>query len=63
MYNKTEDLIGCTVEEAQFVLDSYNVPHRIVQVDGESNIVSSDIIDNRYNLYVENDKVVDVTMG
>jgi hypothetical protein len=58
MYNKDEDLIGCTVEEAIFVLDSIGAPHRIVARDGEDVIVTRDAVSGRYNLEVAKGRVV-----
>lgn len=58
MYNKDEDLIGCTVEEAIFVLDSIGAPYRIVEQDGEDVIVTRDVVSGRYNLKVAKGRVV-----
>ena len=63
MYNKDEDLIGCAVEEAIFAIESIGAPWRLVKVDGEPRIVSRDVVSERYNLVVENGKVVEYTKG
>jgi len=58
MYNKDDDLIGCTVDEAVFVLQSIGAPHRIVEIDGQPTIVSRDVVSGRYNLQVAKGRVV-----
>jgi hypothetical protein len=55
--NKINILIGKTLDSAQTILRNDN--YRIVSFN-ETNIITDDIDPNRYNLYMENDIIVDV---
>jgi hypothetical protein len=55
---KEQILIGKTLIEAQEILRNYE--YRIVSINDRDLAITDDIDPNRYNLYMENDIIVDL---
>lgn len=60
---KLNKLIGMTLEEALVYAEENNIKSRVVSVDGESRIVTSDFRIDRVNLTIENNIVTKLAAG
>lgn len=58
-----QSLVGMTLEKAQKACDERDLPHRVVEIDGEPQIVTRDFRPERINFAVKEGKVIAVTMG
>jgi hypothetical protein len=58
-----EEYIGLTLEEARKLANENKRPHRVVEVDGTSMIVTSDLVIDRINFQVKENKIVSVYNG
>lgn len=64
MMNKKENnLVGLTEAEAGAKLKEQGSSYRISSRDGEYYIVTMDLRMDRYNLHIENGKVISFEMG
>lgn len=57
------NLIGKTLEEARTAANEKELPHRVVQIDGEGCMVTCDLIGHRLNFYVENEIVTKINLA
>lgn len=53
-----EAMIGMTIDEAEFYANANNIMFRVVEIDGEQQLVTEDYRPGRINASVENDVVV-----
>ncbi len=60
---KPETLIGRRLERVQAAATTAEVPHRVVEVDGESRAVTMDHRPERLNFKVKGGMIIDVTKG
>lgn len=60
---KIESMIGQPLEKAQAACDAAEVPHRVIEVDGESRPVTMDYRPERLNFKVKAGVVIAVTNG
>ncbi|MGJ8643725.1 MAG: hypothetical protein ACSHX9_09980 [Luteolibacter sp.] len=58
-----KSLVGMSLEKAQKACDDRNLPHRVVEIDGQPQIVTRDFRPERLNFAVKEGKVTSVTMG
>jgi len=61
--SKTETMIGQPLEKVQDACDAAEVPHRVIEVDGESRMVTRDYRPERVNFKVKAGLVTEVTKG
>ena len=55
-----ESVVGLQYNIAKSVLDSRNIQHRVVVLDGESLAITMDYVEGRHNLHVNKGTVVRV---
>ncbi len=60
---KLEEFIGKNYEEVSHQLTEQKIKHRLAKKDGESFMLTKDMVPHRYNFYVENGIIVRCTMG
>lgn len=60
---KTETMIGQPLEKVQAACDAAEVRHRVIEVDGESRMVTKDYRPDRLNFKVNAGLVIEVTKG
>ena len=60
---KAETLIGQPLEKVQAACDAAKVRHRVIEVDGESRMVTRDYLPNRLNFKVKAGLVTEVSKG
>ncbi|MDP4625519.1 MAG: hypothetical protein NWT08_10330 [Akkermansiaceae bacterium] len=58
-----KSLVGMPLEKAQKACDERKLPHRVVEIDGQPQIVTRDFRPERLNFTVNEGKVTAVTMG
>lgn len=58
-----ESLIGLTLEAAEAAADTANLPHRVIQIDGQPRPATKDYRPERLNFTVEKGIVTAVTNG
>jgi hypothetical protein len=61
--DKPETLIGRRLEKVQAACTTAEVPHRVVEVDGESRPVTMDYRPERLNFKVKGGRIIEVTNG
>jgi hypothetical protein len=59
----TKSMIGQPLEKVQAACDAAEVPHRVIEVDGESRMVTRDFRPERLNFKVKGGVVAEVTKG
>lgn len=57
------DYIGLTLEAAQERAEKASIPHRVIEVDGQSRPVTKDYRPERLNFSVKDGKVIQATNG
>lgn len=61
--DKPDTLLGRRLERVQAAATTAEVPHRVVEVDGESRPVTMDYRPERLNFKVRGGRITDVTKG
>ena len=57
------ELEGKTFEEVVSILEAADCRYRIARKDGQGYMLTCDMVQNRYNLYIEDGIVVAFTQG
>lgn len=58
-----QSLVGMPLKKAQKACDDRSLPHRVVEIDGEPQIVTRDFRPERLNFAIKEGVVIAVTMG
>ena len=61
--DKPETLVGKRLERVQAACTTAEIPHRVVEVDGESRPVTMDVRPERLNFKVKGGRIIEVTKG
>ena len=61
--SENKDFIGMVLEDAKKLCDEQKLSYRVVRIDGKSFIMTQDMRPNRHNFTVEQNKIVNVSMG
>lgn len=58
-----QTLVGALLEDAQKTCEALNQPHRVIKIDGRSQMITRDFRPDRLNFTVEKGIVTGVTKG
>jgi hypothetical protein len=61
--NDADSYVGMTLEAAEERADAAGIPHRVMEIDGESLFGTADYLENRLNFAVKDGVIIRVTKG